>query len=107
VLSVDLRQAVICPPDYDLNEWLAVNMVDFFNQINLIYGNVSEFCTKATCPVMNAGAKYDYHWADGVTFKKPIKCPAPEYVSYLMAWVQSRFDNQDLFPRSAGTPVRM
>jgi len=36
--SGDLRLAVQLPAREDLNEWLAVNTVDFFNQINLLYG---------------------------------------------------------------------
>ena len=32
--------------------------IDFFNQVNLLYGSVAEFCTAQTCPVMSAGPKY-------------------------------------------------
>ena len=34
--SGNLREAVQLPPGEDLNEWLAVNVVDFYNQINLL-----------------------------------------------------------------------
>lgn len=47
--------------------------VDFFNQINMLYGTITEFCTEDSCPVMAAGPKYEYHWADGQVVKKPIK----------------------------------
>ena len=60
----------------DLNEWVAVNTVDFFNQINMLYGTITDFCTEDQCPIMSAGPKYEYHWADGQTVKKPIKCSA-------------------------------
>lgn len=67
------------PEGEDINEWVAVNSnlffvlssnliliffylffkaVDFFNQINMLYGTITEFCTEQTCPVMSAGAKY-------------------------------------------------
>ena len=36
--GLDLKAAVLLPADEDLNEWLAVHVVDFFNRINLIYG---------------------------------------------------------------------
>merc|ERR1711907_784447 len=78
--SGNLRLAVQLPEREDLNEWLAVNTVDFFNQINLLYGSVSEYCTDETCEVMSAGPKYEYWWADGEKIKKPIKCSAPEYM---------------------------
>lgn len=31
--------------------------VDFFNQVNLLYGTLAEFCTPTTCPTMSAGPK--------------------------------------------------
>ena len=54
--------------------------MDFFNQINMLYGTITEFCTEDRCPIMSAGPKYEYHWADGQTVKKPIKCSAPKYI---------------------------
>ncbi|KAH7977545.1 hypothetical protein HPB49_002287 [Dermacentor silvarum] len=96
--SGNLRLAVMLPEGEDLNEWVAVNTVDFFNQINMLYGTVTEFCTEGSCAVMSAGPKYEYHWADGQTVKKPIKCSAPKYIDYLMTWVQDQLDDEALFP---------
>ena len=59
-------------PGEDLNDWLAVNSnsslhdeliltnflaVDFFNQINLLYGAITDICTAQSCAVMSAGTK--------------------------------------------------
>ena len=55
----NLRLAVMLPEGEDLNEWIAVNTVDFFNQINMLYGTITEFCTEQSCPVMSAGPKYE------------------------------------------------
>ena len=57
--SGNLRLAVMLPEGEDLNEWVAVNTVDFFNQINMLYGTITEFCTEQSCPVMSAGPKYE------------------------------------------------
>lgn len=46
----------------------------------------------------------EYHWADGNTIKKPIKCSAPRYIDYLMNWVQSQIDNESVFPSAIGVP---
>jgi MOB kinase activator 1 len=54
--------------------------------------------------VMSAGPKYEYHWADGQSIKKPIKCSAPRYVDYLMNWIQSQVDNETIFPSNIGVP---
>ena len=32
--------------------------VDFFNQINMLYGTITEHCSTESCPVMSAGPKY-------------------------------------------------
>lgn len=80
--------------------------VDFFNQINMLYGTITEFCTEESCPLMSAGPKYEYHWADGQTVKKPIKCSAPKYIDYLMTWVQDQLDDETLFPSKIGRHFR-
>ena len=55
--SGNIREAVQLPPGEDLNEWLAVNTVDFYNAISVLFGTLEEFCTVKTCPVMSAGPK--------------------------------------------------
>ncbi|RLN42717.1 hypothetical protein C2845_PM01G44480 [Panicum miliaceum] len=102
--SGNLRDAVRLPPGEDLNEWLAVNTVDFFNQVNILYGTLMEFCTPATCPTMSAGPKFEYRWADGVQIKKPIEVSAPKYVEYLMDWIEAQLDDESIFPQKLGTP---
>lgn len=68
----------------------------------MLYGTITEFCTEESCPLMSAGPKYEYHWADGQTVKKPIKCSAPKYIDYLMTWVQDQLDDETLFPSKIG-----
>lgn len=68
----------------------------------MLYGTITEFCTPQLCAVMNAGPKYEYQWCDGVQFKKPVKVSAPEYVDYLMTWVQSQLDDEATFPSKIG-----
>jgi MOB kinase activator 1 len=101
--SGNLRAAVQTPKGEDLNEWLAVNTVDFFNQINLLYGSIVDFCTQESCPVMCAGTKYEYLWADNAA-KKPIKVSAPEYVNLLMNWIQEQLDDETIFPSRTDVP---
>eukprot|EP01117_Protostelium_nocturnum_P011652 TRINITY_DN423_c0_g1_i2.p1 TRINITY_DN423_c0_g1~~TRINITY_DN423_c0_g1_i2.p1 ORF type:complete len:132 (+),score=29.76 TRINITY_DN423_c0_g1_i2:412-807(+) len=48
--------------------------------------------------------RYEYLWADGETIKKPIKVSAPEYVDYLMTWVQSILDDESIFPSRVDVP---
>ncbi len=76
--------------------------VDFFNEINLLYGTVAEFCTQQSCAVMKAG-DYEYLWMDGVKYKKPTAVSAPEYVDLLMTWVESQLNDESIFPLQMGT----
>lgn len=46
--------------------------------------------------------RHEYHWMDGVVTKKPLKCSAPEYVDYLMSWVQAQLDDESVFPSKIG-----
>ncbi|XP_051546037.1 MOB kinase activator 1A isoform X1 [Myxocyprinus asiaticus] len=87
-----------------MNFLFIFSAVDFFNQINMLYGTITEFCTEISCSVMSAGPRYEYHWADGTNIKKPIKCSAPKYIDYLMTWVQDQLDDETLFPSKIGVP---
>ena len=53
--SCDIAEAVRLPPDEDLNEWLAMHIVDFYNEITLLYQIVAEHDTEEKFPVMGAG----------------------------------------------------
>lgn len=44
--GINLKEAVKLPQGEHMNDWIAVHVVDFFNRINLIYGTVSEYCTR-------------------------------------------------------------
>ena len=38
-------------------------------------------------------------------FFQPIQCSAPEYVDYLMSWVQQQIDDEAIFPSELGVYV--
>ncbi|XP_034948441.1 MOB kinase activator-like 3 [Chelonus insularis] len=102
--GINLRAAVKLPSGEDLNDWIAVHVVDFFNRINLIYGTISEYCDSASCPTMSGGARFEYLWADGEKYKKPTALPAPQYISLLMDWIEAQINNEAVFPVSTDVP---
>ncbi|QLL31461.1 hypothetical protein HG536_0B03240 [Torulaspora globosa] len=76
---------------------MAVHCVDFYNQINMLYGTVTEFCSPQSCPRMIATNEYEYLWS----FHKgesPVAVSAPKYVECLMKWCQDQFDDETIFP---------
>eukprot|EP00347_Sterkiella_histriomuscorum_P007611 403348249 len=100
----NLQLAVELPAGEDLNEWLAVNTIEFYNEINVLYGILTEFCNAETCPTMSAGPKYEYLWADGHNVKTPLKVSASEYIDFLMTWVENQLNNEKIFPCQLGVP---
>jgi len=64
-----LRKIVKLPEGEDENEWLAVNMVDFYNHINLLYGSITEFCSPQSCPEMKAT---DEFVSASILWKRPL-----------------------------------
>ncbi|KAH0618651.1 hypothetical protein JD844_018042 [Phrynosoma platyrhinos] len=100
--GLDLKAVVQLPPGENINDWIAVHLVDFFNRINLIYGTMSEFCTEKTCPIMSGGLKYEYRWQDDYRFKRPTKLSAPQYMCMLMDWIETLINNEDIFPTRIG-----
>jgi MOB kinase activator 1 len=100
--SGSLKQAVLLPQGEDVNEWIAVHVVDFYNQINMLYGTITEFCSPMSCPRMIATDEYEYLWQDDKSYKRPTKLSAPEYIENLMNWCQAYFEDESIFPTKIG-----
>jgi len=101
--GVDLREAVKVPPSQDKNEWIAMQMMELYNTMNLILPFTIDVCTDVTCPTMNASGGLKYLWADE-TIKKPIEVTAPQYIQHLLDWIDSKFDDPELFPLEGKFP---
>jgi len=102
--SCNLSHAVQLPDGVDMNEWIAVNIFNFYTQIKVLYNVLGEFCTEKSCPLMNAGPKYEYQWKDDGEYKKATPVSAPRYMELLMAWIQSQLDDPVVFPQKVGAP---
>ncbi|KAK4636103.1 putative maintenance of ploidy protein mob1 [Fulvia fulva] len=100
--SGSLRKVVQLPEGEDRDEWLAVNVVDFYNQINLLYGAITEFCSPQSCPEMKATDEFEYLWHDPPAFPKPTRLPAPTYISHLLTWTSNHLSNPSVFPTHPG-----
>ncbi|KAM3160812.1 DBF2 kinase activator protein MOB1 [Lachancea thermotolerans] len=98
-----LNQAVKLPKGEDVSEWIAVHCVDFYNQINMFYGAITEFCSPESCPRMIATNEYEYLWYVKPG-SPPLSVSAPKYVEYLMKWCQDQFDDETVFPSKPNVP---
>ncbi|GAA6000022.1 hypothetical protein JCM10207_006017 [Rhodosporidiobolus poonsookiae] len=96
----NFKTIVALPKYVDVNEWVAVNLVDLFNNLNLFYSVVTEFCTVENNPTMSAGPGMDYTWIDAS--RKRVKLPAPQYIDYVLTWVEGLIKDEAVFPTKAG-----
>ena len=62
----NMKATVSLPKGEDRCEWLASNTVDFFNEVTLLYGLVSEEAQeKYNKPGEGFPSGFEYRWADG------------------------------------------
>ena len=93
--GASLYDAVCLPTGENRNEWIAVSLVDFYNDLSLLFGGISELCTKTTCPVMSAGPNFQYLWP---TPTGPVKLSAHDYIDNLFIWIDEQIDDPAIFP---------
>merc|ERR1712079_74894 len=74
--------------------------IGFFEHINLLYGTVSEFCNLTSCPEMTGPGPRVYMWLDDKG--KKSKLSAPQYVDYVMTYVQKVVNDEAMFPTKHG-----
>jgi len=94
------KNIVAIPKHIDINEWVAINMFDFFMNLNTFYGVFSEFCTAQTCPTMAVGPQRDILWIDNN--RKQLRLPAPTYIDLVMSWAQNLVSDETVFPTKSG-----
>ncbi|KAF8918969.1 Mob1/phocein [Mucidula mucida] len=96
----NFKTIVMLPKYVDIMEWVAVNIFDFYNNLNEFYGVLTECCTQQSCPSMSAGAVLNYTWIN--QDRKSVQLPAPTYIDYVMTWAQNLIDDESVFPTKSG-----
>jgi hypothetical protein len=72
------------------------------NEISLIWGIVCDIgVSRSIGPGNGFPNGFEYRWADGRRFKSPISCSGPEYIDYVMTWVEREINDEKLFPTTS------
>ena len=103
----DLKLLVSLPEGESSDEWIACHTPDFLQQLQWLYGTIKDECTPTCCPIMDAGPRTEYNWADGKTggrIRTPVKLPAIQYCANLFQWVRDQLDDEMKFPSKIGDP---
>lgn len=94
------KTIVQLPKYVDYCEWVALNIFEFYNNLNQFYGVFAEYMTPEAYPTMNAGPNTNYHWIEGSG--PPINLPAGQYIEYVLSWISSKLNDQSVFPTKNG-----
>ncbi|CEP64942.1 Mob2p LALA0_S15e00870g [Lachancea lanzarotensis] len=94
------KTIVQLPKYVDLGEWVALNVFEFFTNLNLFYGIVAEYVTADAYPTMNAGPHTDYMWLDANS--RQVSLPAGQYIDLALTWINNKVSDQTLFPTQNG-----
>jgi hypothetical protein len=74
----------------------------YFDQINVLYGAVADFCTPKTCPTMSAPCNHQFHWSDDKG--KKFKYSAAQYIDTVLTNSAKIVSDEQLFPTKIGHP---
>ncbi|KAJ7069607.1 Mob1/phocein [Mycena amicta] len=97
----NFKTIVVQPKYVDPNEWVAVNVFDFYTNLNEFYGALTECCTQQTCPTMSAGPTLNYTWLQD---RKRVALSAPTYIDSVMSTVQNLLNDENTFPTKSSQP---
>ncbi|KAL0230852.1 hypothetical protein PCE1_003229 [Barthelona sp. PCE] len=96
--SGNLRLLVQLPESDTYQDFVSVQLLEFYNILTMIYEVVSYDCTKESCPEMTAGSQHRYLWRDNDKYPQPTSMPAPDYIYMLFAYVKQQIER---FPTDA------
>jgi MOB kinase activator 1 len=98
--SGNLGVAVVRPHGVESNEWLAMNTIDFCNEVTMLCSLVSDaWADLSHQPGEGFPNGVEYRWSGGVTTSTPIRCTPCEYVEYVLDWIEVQLEDPKLFPR--------
>ena len=95
-----IRHAVELPPGENLEEWIAMHCIDFFNAVSLLVGIVHDESAPQLPPGAGFPPGFEYLWADPIS-KRTIKCSGPAYIEYVMNWIEACLNDPRIFPSSS------
>ncbi|KAJ3448003.1 mob kinase activator-like [Anaeramoeba flamelloides] len=107
----NIEQSVKLPEGENINDWLAMNTIEFQNTAKLLFQLIQERCTTETCPKMTAGPRYEYYWKEG---KKLVQTTyllnffffysSNDYMNRLLLWVDELTEDPKIFPPMENDP---
>ncbi|AQZ19111.1 MOB2 (YFL034C-B) [Zygosaccharomyces parabailii] len=96
------KTIVQLPKYVDIGDWIALNVFEFFTNLNQFYGVIAEYVTPDAYPTMNAGPHTDYLWLDANN--RQVSLPASQYIDLALTWIDNKVNDKNLFPTKNNLP---
>lgn len=97
----------------EVHDWWAENTVDFLNEVQLIFGTLTDnnedwddICNSARGSAgQNSGypKNVTYRWKANKE-SPPIVLPVDQYVDHVIVWCNAQIENEEIFPTDEDTP---
>ncbi len=72
------------PSNEDINEWIAANTVDFYNELTQLYGICEQDTKRFVEPGEGFPKAFEYRWADASG--EIFRVSSPNYVDLAITW---------------------
>eukprot|EP01083_Nonionella_stella_P088642 247154_1 len=100
------RQVIQLPEDTRLEDWLAVVIIEIFDNLSSVYASLAHCCNDMSCPIMSIGISHEYLWHEFQHTNSSIKhtkihCSAPKYIRSFMDFVRETISNASVFPNES------
>ena len=100
-----------CPPPpltpnaHNSVPFFVLLVVDFFNEVSLIWGIICELGIPSCPPGDGYPKGFEYRWAHphDEKSKGPVRrCSGPQYVDYVLTWIEDELNNGLISPPPVG-----
>lgn len=93
-------KTIVQQPKYvDQQEWLALNVFEFYSHLNKFYGVIADYVTADKYPTMRADPGTEYVWINN---GRANSLPANHYTEYALTWISNKLNDQTNFPTKTG-----
>ena len=90
--SENSLDCVQIPPDCNKNKWIFTNVLEFYNEVCLIWSIITDedscdYLEKYREKGSGFPSGFEYRWANEKR-RAPIVCSAPEYIEFCLDWMR-------------------
>lgn len=97
--SNELHALVQTPGGENDNDWIALHIMDFFNEVTMLseIATAHDDAEQFSMPGKGFPQGFVYKWRDAKG-KKAVSVSGPEYINFTIAYIEGLLDDEKIFP---------